>query len=87
MGIESHPFSNPYTAGLIAITDNNIQAAVEDWVTQPAIAAAKYGHIAWWDVGEVTSMDELFCGQPSFCTNFDANINDKATFQDDLSHW
>ena len=73
MGIESHPFSNPYTAGLIAITDNNIQAAVDEWTAQPAIAAAKYGDIIWWDTGDVTSCDSLFDG--------------KATFTAELSHW
>ena len=31
--------------GLTAITDNNIQAAVDEWVVQPAIAAAKYAMI------------------------------------------
>ena len=62
-----------HTAGLIAITDNNIQAAVDEWVAQPAIAAAKYGDIAWWDVGAVTSMYGLFRG--------------KSSFNEELSHW
>ena len=62
-----------YIAGLTAITDNNLQAAVDEWVAQPAIAAAKYGDIAWWDVGGVTSMVQLF--------------ELKALFNEDLSHW
>ena len=65
--------SNPHAAGLTAITDNNVQAAVDEWVVQPAIAAAKYGDIAWWDVGGVTDMANLFDG--------------KASFNEDLSHW
>ena len=62
-----------YTAGLTAITDSNIQAAVDEWVAQPAIAAAKYGDIGWWDVGGVTDMSSLFSG--------------KGSFEEDLSHW
>ena len=62
-----------HTAGLTAITDNNIQAAVDEWVAQPAIAAAKYGDIAWWDVGVVTSMVGLFF--------------QKSSFNEELSHW
>ena len=69
----SHPFSNPYTVGLTAISDSNIQAAVDEWVAQPVIAAAKYGDITWWDVGAVTSMASLFEG--------------KGSFDDSLSHW
>ena len=67
------PTPTYYTAGLTAITDNNLQAAVDEWVAQPAIAAAKYGDIAWWDVGGVKSMEYLFDG--------------KASFHEDLSHW
>ena len=66
-------FQPLHTAGLTAITDNNIQAAVDEWVVQPAIAAPKYGDIAWWDVGGVTSMAWLFLG--------------KGAFEADLSHW
>ena len=75
-GVRTTPFLQPtpyYTAGLTAITDNNLQAAVDEWVVQPAIAAAKYGDIAWWDVGGVTSMHSLFYG--------------KGFFREDLSHW
>ena len=46
---------------------------MDEWVVQPAIAAAKYGDIAWWDVGGVKSMEYLFDG--------------KASFHEDLSHW
>ena len=62
-----------HTAGLTAITFNNIQAAVDEWYAQPAIAAAKYGDIAWWDVGGVTSMAQLFVG--------------KSSFNEELAHW
>ena len=59
--------------GLTAISDNNIFAAVDEWVGQPVIAAAKYGDITWWDVGAVTSMVRLFEGRGSF--------------DEPLSHW
>ena len=75
VGIEPYPVSNPhYTAGLTAITDNNVlQVAVDEWVAQQSIAAVKYGDIAWWDVGGVTSMAGLFDGKDSI--------------REDLSHW
>ena len=62
-----------YTAGLTAITDANIQDAVDAWVAQPTIATEQYGLITWWDVGAVTSMYDLF--------------STKGGFRDDLSHW
>ena len=59
--------------GLTAITDDNIHDAVAEWVAQPAVAAVKFGHIAWWDTGTVRSFAYLFSTQ--------------SEFNDDLSHW
>ena len=48
-------------AGLTPITDRqSILDAVDAWVTDAVTAEAKYGHIRWWDTGEVTDMSELF---------------------------
>jgi hypothetical protein len=53
-----------------AITDANIQTAVNDWVSDPSAATTTYGDISTWDVSQVTDMSELF--------------RDKTTFNDDI---
>ena len=68
----SHPTSPTYT-GLAAITNYNRQTAVDAWVTNSTAATATYGHIKWWDTGEVTDMSNLFYG--------------KSSFNDDITHW
>ena len=67
-----HPTSPTYT-GLAAITNGNRQTAVNAWVTNPTAATATYGHIKWWDMGDVTDMSYLFYG--------------KSSFNDDITHW
>ncbi len=56
-----------------AITDANIQTAVDLWVSDPSAATTTYGAISDWDVSQVTDMSELFI--------------DKTTFNDDISNW
>ena len=56
-----------------AITDANIQTAVDDWVSDPSAATTTYGNISDWDVNQVTDMGGLF--------------NGKTTFNDDISSW
>jgi len=56
-----------------AITDTNIQTAVDLWVSDPSAATTTYGDISTWDVSQVTDMSFLFIG--------------KETFNDDISNW
>jgi len=56
-----------------AITDTNIQTAVDLWVSDPSAATTTYGDISTWDVSQVTDMSFLFLG--------------KETFNDDISNW
>ena len=56
-----------------AITDANIQTAVDLWVSDPSAATTTYGDISTWDVSQVTDMSFLFIG--------------KETFNDDISNW
>ena len=56
-----------------AITDANIQTAVNDWVSDPSAATTTYGNISDWDVSQVTDMSELF--------------RDKTDFNGDISNW
>ena len=56
-----------------AITDANIQTAVDLWVSDPSAATTAYGAISTWDVSQVTDMSYLF--------------KDKTYFNDDISNW
>ena len=77
----THHKRNPFcSSGLTAVTDANIQAAVNAWVIAPAATEAMYGHIKWWDTGAVTDMTNLF-------ENTAGSQHPKATFQEDLAHW
>jgi hypothetical protein len=42
------------------ITDANIQAAVDLWVSDSSAATTTYGIISDWDVSQVTDLYELF---------------------------
>ena len=54
-----------------AITQANIQTAVDAWVSDQAAATATYGEINTWDTSQVTDMSELFKNK----TNFNSNIS------------
>jgi hypothetical protein len=56
-----------------AITDANIQTAVDLWVSYPSTATTTYGNISTWDVSQVTDMSNLF--------------KFKYDFNDDISAW
>ena len=43
-----------------AITDANIQSAVDLWVSDVSTATSTYGDISTWDVSQVTNVSELF---------------------------
>ena len=55
------------------ITQDNIQAAVDLWVSDNATALSTYGPINTWDVSMVTDMSDLF--------------KDKSTFNGDIATW
>jgi surface protein len=55
------------------ITDANIQAAVDLWVSDSSAATTTYGIISDWDVSQVTDMSRLFYN--------------KTTFNDEISNW
>ena len=59
--------------GQIPITDDNIQNAVDEWLSNPASAMEIYGNISEWDVSNVTDMSYLF--QYAY------------SFNDDISEW
>merc|ERR1719247_3805446 len=53
---------------------SELQAAIDDWLSDPAAAEDKYGsHISDWNTEKITDMSELFKG--------------KATFDEDIGRW
>lgn len=57
----------------IPLNDDNIQAAVDLWVSDQSTAESTYGHISDWYTGSVTDMTHLFYT--------------KSTFNEDISGW
>jgi len=52
-----------------AITNANIQTAVDLWDSDLSAATTTYGNISDWDVSQVTDMSQLFYHKPDF--NYD----------------
>jgi surface protein len=48
------------TVAIIQITQDNIYKAVKLWLSDKGKALDTYGHISYWDVGNVTNMSKLF---------------------------
>ena len=44
-----------------------LKGARDEWLQDPTVAEAKYGHITYWDVSNVTNMDQMFqvCSEAS----------------------
>ena len=77
------PTSPPSAPALTVLTDANIYAARDAWLSDPAAATATYGHISTWDVGRVTSLREMFCARTSW-----SSCNSAAsTFNENISGW
>ena len=57
-----------FTINQVTISQSTIQTAVNDWISNPTNATAKYGGVTInnWDVSTVTNMDSLFENQTSF---------------------
>ena len=81
-----------------AITDANIKQAIEEWISTPAFAEAKYGNISDWDVSQVTDMSGLFYMKNTFndnISNWDVSnvtnmldmFSNATAFNQDISSW
>ena len=46
--------------------NETLKVAVMDWIKDPSVAEAKYGHISNWNTSDVTNMCELFSRGGSF---------------------
>ena len=63
----------PYLLNKLSRWNGDIQAAVDLWCDDPAVAEEQYGHISKWDVSHVTNMEGLF--------------REKGKFNEDISAW
>eukprot|EP00964_Phaeocystis_antarctica_P026661 scaffold15022_cov48-Phaeocystis_antarctica.AAC.2 len=53
----------------------SLKTAVQAYNVDPAVATAKYGLIADWDVSAITDMHGLFNAYPNKLQNFNADIS------------
>ena len=65
--------ANPGQSAFQPQTKEELQTAVDLWVSDKASAVSKYDQINTWDVSLITDMSDLF--------------KDKSTFNDDISNW
>lgn len=90
--------SAPEAAPNIARTDEDIKVAADKWCENPIEAEAIYGHISFWDVSTITSMNVLFYDNESFnedlsrwnvsaCTDMSHMFCNASSFTSDLSEW
>jgi uncharacterized protein (TIGR02145 family) len=86
------------SCALTPITDDNIQAAVDVWISHEDVAEATYGHISEWDVSSVTNMWNLFASAYDFngdisswdvssVTDMFMMFNNAWSFNGDISAW
>ena len=86
------------TSALTPLTDSNINAAADLWISDEAQALETYGNIKNWDVSQVTSLSETFKGASHFnadlskwdvskVTKFDAMFRNTKSFNQNISSW
>ena len=57
---------------LVALSTDNINDAVNSWITDATSATLVYGPIGQWDTGEITDMNLLFNGAADFNEDINA---------------
>jgi surface protein len=69
------------------MTDSNIYAARDAWLSDSAAAEAYYGHISTWETSGVTDMSYLFCALSGwYYASYGCNTA-AASFNEDISAW
>ena len=61
--------------------------ARDAWCADPAAAAVTYGHIADWEVSQITDMSYLFCARAEVYYNNLGCNSACASFNENLSGW
>jgi surface protein len=67
------------------LTDGTIKAAAQLWVSNESSANATYGAVDTWDVSEVTSLENVWCGYDADQCGLEYEAMRK--FNGDLSKW
>jgi uncharacterized protein (TIGR02145 family) len=86
------------SCALTPITNDNIHAAVDLWLSDESQAEATYGHISNWDVSSVTDMSQMFREASSFngdisswdvssVTDMQSMFHSANSFNADISSW
>jgi surface protein len=73
---------NTYTP----LTDSNIKTAAQLWVSNQASATSTYGLVNTWDLSQVTSLANVWCGS-SESTNCGSAYLTMRSFNADISMW
>ncbi len=74
------------------LNDSNIKTAAQLWVSDPMSATSKYGLVRTWDVSQVTSLANVWCGsfestdQLSNCGTRE-QATDMQSFKGNISTW
>jgi surface protein len=79
-------------------TREQLDAAINAWISNPTTAAATYGDINSWDVSAITDMSNLFAGKAAFNSNINSwnvsNVTNMSgmffiamTFDQPLNSW
>jgi hypothetical protein len=72
---------NTYTP----LTDSNMKTAAQLWVSNQASATSTYGLVHTWDLSQVTSLANVWCGYDS--TNCGSAYVAMRSFNGDISMW
>ncbi len=84
-GYSSREGSSSSLACYTPLMDSNIKTAAQLWVSTQGSATSMYGLVHTWDLSQVTTLKQLWCG-------FDASYCDQAymamrSFNGDISMW
>jgi hypothetical protein len=82
---EPQPRQGRILNAYIPLTDSNIKTAAQLWVSNQASATSTYGLVDTWDLSQVTSLANVWCG-------YDATVCGSAyvamrSFKGDISMW
>ncbi len=75
----------PVCMDCYGLTDFNIRTAAQLWVSNRESATSKYGLVHTWDISQVTTLDNLWCGYDSSAG--DLPYMAMRSFNGDISMW
>jgi surface protein len=67
------------------LTNSNIKTAAQLWVSNQASATSTYGLVPKWDLSQVTSLENVWCGGDAVCGG--QSYMAMRSFNDQLQMW